>query len=494
MSENPKRSMAAHGITRSRAKAVNAAGERELYKKREPIYPKLAHGKFRFVKWVVMAVALAVYYLVPFLRWDRGLDAPDQAVLIDFAGRRFYFFFIEIWPQEIYYVTGLLILAALGLFLVTALFGRVWCGYACPQTVWTDLFIMVERAFEGDRNARIKLDRAPWSFNKAWRKSGKHAVWLVIAGLTGGAWILYFHDAYDTVGNFFTGQAEISAYLFFAGLTFTTYIFAGTMREQVCIYMCPWPRIQAAMTDREALNVTYRIDRGETRGAHKKGDSWDDRGDCIDCMQCVAVCPMGIDIRDGAQLECIQCALCIDACDDVMLKVDRPTGLIAYETDDNIDRFVAGEKPRYRFVRVRTLVYAVALVLVAAVMLAGLLTRSELDLNASRDRNPNYVRLSDGAIRNGYTIKVVNKANHPRALELVVEGDPTLIVRLLGAGDETPMRMNVEAGRTRDFVVYLTLPPGAIDVPREDIMFRVLDPATGESAQTRSVLVTGLVE
>ena len=177
-----------------------------------------------------------------------------------------------------------------------------------------------------------------------------------------------------------------------------------------------------------------------------------------------------------------------------MLKVDRPTGLIAYETDDNIDRFQAGEKPRYRFVRIRTLVYAVALVLVAAVMLAGLLNRSELELNAARDRNPNYVRLSDGAIRNGYTIKVVNKANAPRELELMVEGDPELIVRLLGTSDDAPMRMTVEAGRTRDFVIYLTLPPGAIDVPREAIMFRVLDPATGESAQTRSVLVTGLVE
>jgi cytochrome c oxidase accessory protein FixG len=494
MSETQKRSMAAPGVTRSKAKAVNAADERELYKKREPIYPKLAHGKFRFVKWVVMAATLAVYYLVPFLRWDRGADAPDQAVLIDFAGRRFYFFFIEIWPQEVYYITGLLILAALALFLVTALFGRVWCGYACPQTVWTDLFIMVERAFEGDRNARIKLDRGAWSFDKAWRKIGKHSVWLAIAAATGGAWILYFHDAYDTLANFFTGQAEMSAYLFFGGLTFTTYILAGTMREQVCIYMCPWPRIQAAMTDREALNVTYRIDRGEPRGAHKKADTWEGRGDCIDCMQCVAVCPMGIDIRDGAQLECIQCALCIDACDDVMLKVDRQTGLIAYETDDNIDRFQASEKPRYRFVRIRTLVYAVALVLVAAVMLAGLLNRSELELNAARDRNPNYVRLSDGSIRNGYTIKVVNKGNAPRELQLMVDGDPALIVRVLGAPDEAPMRLSIEADRTRDFVIYLTLPPGAVDVPREDIMFRVLDPATRETAQTRSVLVTGLSE
>lgn len=494
MSETNKRSMAAPGVTRSRAKAVNAVDERELYKKREPIYPKLAHGKFRFVKWVVMVVTLAVYYIVPFLRWDRGADAPDQAVLADFAGRRFYFFSIEIWPQEVYYITGLLIVAALGLFLVTALFGRVWCGYACPQTVWTDLFIMVERAFEGDRNARIKLDRAPWSFNKAWRKIGKHIVWLTIAAATGGALILYFHDAYDTLANFVIGKADLSAYLFFALLTFTTYVLAGTMREQVCIYMCPWPRIQAAMTDREALNVTYRIDRGETRGAHKKGDSWEDRGDCIDCMQCVAVCPMGIDIRDGAQLECIQCALCIDACDDVMAKVERPLGLIAYETDDNIDRFQAGEKPRYRFVRIRTLVYAVALFAVAAVMLAGLLNRTDLELNASRDRNPNYVRLSDGSVRNGYTIKIVNKGNEPRTLDLVVEGDPTIGVRVLGAPADAPMRMTVEADRTRDFVVYLTLPRDGIDMPREPIMFRVVDPVTGEAAETRSVLVTGLAE
>jgi cytochrome c oxidase accessory protein FixG len=494
MSEQNPRSMAAPGVTRSHAKAVNAVDSRELYKKREPIYPKLAHGKFRFVKWVVMALTLGVYYLVPFLRWDRGAEAPDQAVLVDFAGRRFYFFFIEIWPQEVYYITGLLILAALALFLLTALFGRVWCGYACPQTVWTDLFIMVERAFEGDRNQRIMLDRAPWSFNKAWRKTGKHAIWLLIAAATGGAWVLYFHDAYDTLANFFTLQADASAYLFFGVLTFTTYVLAGTMREQVCTYMCPWPRIQAAMTDREALNVTYRIDRGEPRGAHKKSESWEGRGDCIDCKQCVAVCPMGIDIRDGAQLECIQCALCIDACDDVMAKVDRPLGLIAYETDDNIDRFQAGEKPRYRFVRVRTLVYAVALVAVAAVMLAGLLNRNELELNASRDRNPNYVRLSDGSIRNGYTVKVVNKSNSPRTLDLVVDGDPTIIVRVLGASEDMPGRITVESDRTRDYVVYLTLPREGVDRPREDIVFRVVDAETGETAETRSVLVTGEAE
>ena len=491
MSDKNTRAMAAPGIRKSKAEAVNAADTRELYKKREPIYPKLAHGKFRTVKWLVMAVTLGIYYLVPFLRWDRGVDAPDQAVLVDFAGRRFYFFFIEIWPQEVYYITGLLILAALALFLATALFGRVWCGYACPQTVWTDLFIWVERAFEGDRNARIKLDRSPWSFNKAWRKIGKHAVWLVIALATGGAWILYFHDAYDVIGNFFTGQAEPSSYLFAGMLTFTTYTLAGTMREQVCTYMCPWPRIQAAMTDRDALNVTYRVDRGEPRGPHKKGESWDGRGDCIDCKQCVAVCPMGIDIRDGAQLECIQWALCIDACDDIMKKVDRPTGLITYETDDNVDRFQRGEKAVYKFIRPRTLVYGVAFAIVAAIMLGALLNRSELELNSQRDRNPNFVILSDGSVRNGYNLKVVNKANEPRTLTLSIEGDPQIVTRLLGAADDAPMQLSVDADRTQDFVIYLTLPASAIDSARETFNFRVTDTRTGETATTPSMIVTG---
>ena len=491
MSNVTPKNMAAPGISRSKAEAVNAADTRELYKKREPIYPKLAHGKFRFVKWVIMALALGVYYLIPFLRWDRGPGAPDQAVLVDFAHGRFYFFFLEIWPQEIYYVTGLLIMAALGLFLASALFGRVWCGYACPQTVWTDLFIMVERMFEGDRNARMKLDRAPWSLNKAWRKVGKHAIWLIIAFATGGAWILYFHDAWDTLANFFAGTAAPSSYVFAGVLTFTTYTLAGTMREQVCTYMCPWPRIQAAMTDRDALNVTYRIDRGEPRGAHKKTESWDNRGDCIDCKQCIAVCPMGIDIRDGAQLECIQCGLCIDACDDIMGKVGRPTGLITYETDDNVDRFVRGEKPRYPFIRPRTMVYAVSLAIVSALMLGALVTRTHLELNSQRDRNPNYVRLSDGAVRNGYTVNVINKANAPRVMELAVEGDPAIGVRILGAADMTPDRIEIGPDRSQDYVVYLTLPGAAIDGPSEDIAFVVTDRETGETARSSSVLITG---
>ncbi len=480
---------AAPGVQRIDAEAVNDAGSRELYKKREPIHPKLVHGKFRTAKWIFMILALGAYYLLPFVRWDRGEGAPDQAVLVDFPNARFFFLFIELWPQEVYYITGLLILAALALFLVTALFGRVWCGYACPQTVWTDLFIAVERLFEGDRNKRIRLDRAPWSFDKAWRKIGKHSVWLVIAAATGGAWILYFHDAFDLLRDFFTGQAAMTAYLFFGVLTFTTYSLAGMMREQVCTYMCPWPRIQAAMTDREGLNVTYRVDRGEPRGPHKKGESWEGRGDCIDCKACVAACPMGIDIRNGPQLECIGCALCIDACDDIMVKVGRPKGLIAYDTDDNVERRMNGETPRYRFLRARVLVYAIAFAAVAGIMLAGLVTRSELELNAVRDRNPNYVVLSDGSVRNGYTLTVINKASEPRTLTFEVEGPDALELRVLGRDD--PSRLPVGADRAEDVRLFLTLPAAAIDGPSEAVTFVVTNPETGESARTDNVFQTG---
>jgi len=480
---------AAPGVARHDAEAVNDAAARELYKKREPIHPKLVHGKFRMAKWIFMAVALGLYYFLPFVRWDRGPGAPDQAVLVDFANARFYFFFIELWPQEVYYITGLLILAALALFLVTALFGRVWCGYACPQTVWTDLFIAVERMFEGDRNKRIRLDKAPWSVDKASRKIGKHAVWLVIAAATGGAWILYFHDAFDLIRDFFTGQAAPTAYLFFGVLTFTTYSLAGMMREQVCTYMCPWPRIQAAMTDREALNVTYRIDRGEPRGPHKKGESWEGRGDCIDCKACVVACPMGIDIRNGPQLECIGCALCIDACNDIMTKVGRPKGLIAYDTDDNISRRMRGETPRYRFLRSRVVVYAFAFALVSAIMLFGLLTRTELELNAVRDRNPNYVMLSDGSVRNGYELTVLNKANETRVLQFRVDSPAPLDIRVLG--DEDPSTLTVGADTAEDFRLYLTLPAGAAADGSIPLTFVTVDPVSGETARTENVFLTG---
>jgi len=282
------------------------------------VYPKAIAGKVRSIKWAVLIALLGIYYLTPWLRWDRGPDTPDQAVLIDMAGRRAYFFFIEIWPQEAYYLTGLLIIGAIGLFLVTSLFGRIWCGFTCPQTVWTDLFMWVERQIEGDRTARMRLDKAPVTGGKIAKKTAKHGAWLLISLLTGGAWIMYFQDAPTFVVRFFTGQSGVGTYFFVGLFTATTYVLAGWAREQVCTYMCPWPRFQAALLDPESFVVSYEKDRGEPRGKHKKGESWDGRGDCIDCKQCVSVCPTGIDIRDGIQLECIGCGLCVDACNDII--------------------------------------------------------------------------------------------------------------------------------------------------------------------------------
>ena len=289
-----------------------------LYAAQEPIFPRKVKGFFRTFKWWIMAVTLGIYYLTPWLRWDRGPNLPDQAVLIDMANRRFYFFWIDIWSHEFYFVAGLLIMAGLGLFLFTSALGRVWCGYTCPQTVWTDLFILVERWIEGDRNARVRLWKGKWTLNK-WRlRLTKWTVWLVIAVATGGAWVFYFADAPTLLSNLINFTAHPAAYITIAILTATTFVFGGFMREQVCIYMCPWPRIQAAMMDPDTITVAYRDWRGEDRKNSEAVKAGAPQGDCIDCMACVNVCPVGIDIRDGQQMECITCALCIDACDEVM--------------------------------------------------------------------------------------------------------------------------------------------------------------------------------
>jgi cytochrome c oxidase accessory protein FixG len=447
-----------------------------LYQRRKQIYPKLVSGRFRTIKWLVLFGTLGVYYLLPWIRWDRGSGAPEQAVLADFAGGRFYFFGLEIWPQEVYYITGLLILAALGLFLVTALFGRVWCGYLCPQTVWTDLFLVVERFFEGDRNARMRLDKAPWSFDKAWRKVSKHAVWLLVSFATGGAFILYWHDAPSLARTFFTGQAEASAYVFAFLLTGTTYALAGTMREQVCTYMCPWPRIQAAMIDKDTLAVTYRSERGDPRGPHKKGESWEGRGDCIDCQQCVVVCPMGIDIRKGLQLECIHCALCVDACDAIMKKVGRPTGLIAYDTDENVLRRWMKQAPaRFRPMRPRILVYAAALIVTAGIMTVGLVTRSDLEVSVLKDRALPFVRLSSGDIRNAYTLKLVNKTRAERDLTLRVEGLPGAILEVVGEAGETTI--SADADSVDRYRVLVTAESSSVGNGGTDVTFILSDAA-----------------
>ncbi len=484
--------LAAEGVLQSDARATNSAAARKLYKAREPIYPKLVHGTYRRLKWIVMAITLGIYYLVPWIRWDRGAYAPHQAVLVDLAHERFYFFFIEIWPQEVYYITGLLILAAVGLFLATSLFGRLWCGYTCPQTVWTDLFILVERWIEGDRSARIRLAAEPMSIRKGAKLAAKHATWIAIAAVTGGAWVFYFADAPTLGWQLLHGVAPVAAYGSIAVLTFTTYSLAGLMREQVCTFMCPWPRIQAAMTDAEALSVVYRRDRGEPHGPHKKGESWEGRGDCVDCRQCIAACPMGIDIRHGAQLECINCALCIDACDDVMAKVGRPAGLIAYDTDANVERRLKGEKARFRFVRPRTVLYAGVMAIVGVIMLVSLDMRHTMDLDVLRDRNPNYVALSDGSVRNGYTLKVMNRFEAPRTLLLTVAGAKVARVAIIGipeASVTTPVP--VAADRVRMLRVLVTIARSDLKSPSQPLTFALKDAKTGETYADSSVFLSG---
>ena len=285
-SVKPPSEEVAPGATQFDARAAKSKNTGTLYKAREPIHPKLVHGKFRNIKWAVMILALATSFGLPWIRLDRGPGLPDQAFLLDFAHQRLYFFWLEIWAQEFYYVTGILVLSALALFLATAVAGRIWCGYACPQTVWTDLMVLAERLWQGDRNARIRLSKSPWSFDKAWRMAGTHLTWVLISLATGCAFIFYFADAPTLASELWHGTASGLVYVFIAIFAIFTYLLGALSREQVCTYMCPWPRIQGAMFDGDSLLITYRGFRGEPRGPIRKGQGWEGRGDCIDCGQC----------------------------------------------------------------------------------------------------------------------------------------------------------------------------------------------------------------
>jgi cytochrome c oxidase accessory protein FixG len=433
--------------------------EPPLYAARKQIYPQSVKGFYRRIKWAILVVTLGIYYFLPFVRWDRGPNEPSQAVLIDLPHRRAYFFFIEIWPQEVYYLTWLLILAALILFLMNAMAGRVWCGYLCPQTVWTDLFMAVERMVEGDRRERMHRDAQKTNLETFSLKLLKHSIWLLLAWWMGGVWVLYFADAPTLVHDLATFNAEPVAYISIAVLTLTTYTFAGLMREQVCLYMCPWPRIQAALTDEHALNVTYRYDRGEPRMSLKKAVHahaiGEPAGDCIDCQQCVAVCPTGVDIRHGAELGCIQCGLCIDACDEVMLKINRPTRLIAYDTDVNIKRREQGLGNIFKPIRSRTVLYAALIVLIAGIMAYALATRAPFMISVIHDRNPIFVKLSDGHIRNAYTVRISNMLAEPHSFTLEVDGLHDAHVEIIGGEGEVNGKPSITVGadQTRELRV-----------------------------------------
>ncbi|WP_306005172.1 cytochrome c oxidase accessory protein CcoG [Aquicoccus porphyridii] len=464
---------------------MSQAEPEQLYAAREPIFPKKVYGNFRNLKWVIMIVTLGIYYVTPWIRWDRGPSLPDQAVLLDMANRRFYFFWIEIWPHEFYFIAGLLVMAGLGLFLFTSALGRVWCGYTCPQTVWTDLFILVERWIEGDRNARLRLHRQKkWDFRKARLRLTKWVTWLLIAMATGGAWVFYFADAPTLLVDLFTLNAHPIAYTTIAILTGTTFLFGGFAREQICIYACPWPRIQAAMMDEDTLTVGYREWRGEPRGKLRKGKLDPEQGDCIDCMACVNVCPMGIDIRNGQQMECITCALCIDACDEVMEKIGKPRGLIDYMafTDEEGERAGKPPKPIWKHVfRPRTVLYTGLWSLVGVGLLVALFIRTDIDMTVAPVRNPTYVTMSDGSIRNTYEIKLRNMHGEERPFVLSLTGDPALRVEIEGADTQTVM---VPADTALPVRTYVVAPSGSVPAESDRVEFRfwVEDATSGERA------------
>lgn len=468
-----------------------------FFKAQKIIYPRDVQGRYRRLKWILMSVFLGIYYFTPWIRWDRGIGVPDQAVLIDMKARRAYFFFIEIWPQEDYYLTGILITAAVTLFFLTSLFGRVWCGYACFQTVWTDLFIKVERFFQGDRNAHIKLDEGPWNLNKIWRKMATHASWLLIAAMTGGVFVFYFNDAPSLAKQIFSLSVPQSIYIWSLVLTFTTYLMAGFAREQVCTYMCPYGRFQSGMFDRDTLIISYDKDRGEPRSPHKKGETWQDRGSCIDCDLCVAVCPMGIDIRNGLQMQCIACGLCVDACNSVMDKIGQPRGLVRYDTENNTLARVEARKAGLSFneiirlVRPRSIYYGVILSIVGCIILTGLLTRPTYELHVLHDRNPLFVNLSSGGVRNGYTIKILNKSYQQRSFALTVDGMPHADIKVEGAGTPDAGHLIVPPDNVGNFRIALALPQDMLASTEKTFTFRVTEAETGKSSHTRSMFMTG---
>ncbi|WP_135081144.1 cytochrome c oxidase accessory protein CcoG [Terasakiella sp. SH-1] len=460
----------------------NENGDGPLYAERIKVHPRIFKGPFRLWKTRLLWFFLALYHCFAWVRWDRGPGVPDQAVLFDLPGRRAYIFWIEIWPQEVYYLTGLLILAAVGLFAASAIAGRVWCGFACFQTVWTDLFMKVEEFVEGDRNKRIKLDNAPISFNKIVKRLTKHVIWLLISFFMALSFVWYFNDAPTVTAELFSGELGGWVLITLGILTGMTYLMAGFAREQVCFYMCPYGRFQSVMTDEESLLVTYEEWRGEPRMKGAKNLDSPDRGHCVDCGLCVQACPMGIDIRDGSQMECIGCGLCIDACNTMMDNLKLPRNLISYDSYKNMIAREQGLGKQVHIIRPRTIYYAVILSLVAAAILTSLSFRDRLEVNIIRDRAPLFVTLSDGTIRNGYTYKILNMESSAKQYELSVAGLEGVTMTMIGHDkkDLKSLDLGVKADRIGAFKIFLKARPGKLDGKSTDIDFVLKDKETGE--------------
>ena len=432
----------------------------------ETIHAKRAPGRFRRLKWFTASVWL-ILFLGPYMRWN-----GKQAVMFDIPGRQFHIFDITILPQDVWMLALVMLFFALMLAAVTSIAGRVFCGYFCFQTVWTDVFTWLDEKLEGPPLKRRKLDQAPWDARKIRIKVVKHSIWILIGVLTGISFTLWFGDAPTLWKEYLTLQAPLFAWITVGTFTFFTYVFAGFMREQVCFWLCPYARLQGMMYDCETILPTYDVARGEPRGKLKKkaaeGDS--KLGDCIDCKQCVAVCPTGIDIRDGQQEGCITCGVCIDACDSVMDKIKRPRGLIRYASLDEIQG--APQIPLVR--RPKVLIYLGIMLFSIVGIIYGLNTLGALELKVLHERQPLFVLQSDGSIQNKYVLKILNKTDATMKVRISASGHPAL--RLSGAEED----LSLPSGRVSAHTVYLRIPGDKLDSDTLPVFFRVEDVAQPE--------------
>jgi cytochrome c oxidase accessory protein FixG len=400
------------------------------------IYPQRFNGKYRVIKDIVASLLLFIYMAGAWITYERGYGMPNQAILIDLPQRKAYLFGIIIWPDELYYLTFLLILGAIGLFICTTLFGRVWCGYTCPHTTMVDVFIMVERIFQGDRNARIKLDSEELSSVKFIKKSLTHIVWLILSFLFGFGWVGYFYDVKLLSTDILHFKVTSNGLLWLLALTFTTYVFAGFLREKVCVYMCPYGRFQSGLIDSDTILVTYHDWRGEPRG---KDDS---SGDCINCYKCVVACPMGIDIRNGLQMPCIGCGLCVDACDEVMSKLERPRGLIEY-TSANASKILQEnwQHSKNTVTKVvlshKVILYCGVFLIALCTLMSTLIFKKPVIFQVDKENLQLFTLTADRNIRNTYNIYILNKMPKPQNhLCLSIKGLPNALLNVQALGNK----------------------------------------------------------